>query len=170
MSLSTLSTLAIQRDKSVPRRTKRKPKNADETQETEQQTYVNVLVSAIPTEPLALYTFLTAGIVATIETGENQRLTLRWIIYAAMIVFIAAWLGVTYLRGRQASEKKRRFPVAETTAAVIAFASWGLVMPESPLNAEISGDDRIVWTLIITVAGVALLLLLGVPLKEKAKT
>jgi hypothetical protein len=42
-------------------------------------------------------------------------------------------------------------------------------MPQSPLNAEISGDDRVVWTLIITVAGAGLLGLIGVPLKEKVK-
>jgi hypothetical protein len=169
VSLSTLSTVAVQRDAGPPRRTKPKPKTAAEAQATEQQGYLNVLVSAIPTEPLALYTFLIGGIVATIDAGESQRLKLRWGIYAVMVIFIVAWLGASYLRGRAAKDRKRKFPVAETAAAVVAFASWGLVMPQSPLNAELSGDDRVVWTLIITVAGTALLSLLGLPLKEQAK-
>jgi hypothetical protein len=169
MSLSTLSTIAAQRDKGVPIRSKPKPDSAEETRATEERGYMNVLVSAIPTEPLALYTFLTAGIVATIDAGETQRLGLRWGIYGATIVFIAAWLGAAYLRGRPKGAAKRRLPVVETAAAVIAFAAWGLVMPESPLNAELTGDDRVVWTLIITVAGAGLLGLLGVPLKEQVK-
>jgi hypothetical protein len=167
VSLSTLSAIAAQRDAGAPRRSTPKPESAAEARATEERGYMNVLVSAIPTEPLALYTFLTAGIVATIDAGEDQRIGLRWGIYAAMIVFIVAWLGAAYLRGRAAA--KRRFPIAETAAAVIAFASWGLVMPQSPLNAQLSGDDRVVWTLIITVAGAGLLGLLGVPLKEKVK-
>lgn len=169
MSLSTLSVMAAQRDSGPPRRPKRKPAGEVEATQTEKQGYFDLLVSAIPTEPLALYTFLIAGIVATIESGESQRLGLRWAIYGTMIGFIALWLGTSYLRRPQA-ERKRRFPFVETLAAVIAFGAWGLVMPESPLNAELSGDDQTVWTLIITVAGVALLGLLTGSLKKQAKT
>ena len=85
---------------------------------TEAQGYLNTLVSAIPTEPLGLYTYLTAGIVGTI---------------------------------------------------VIAFSTWGLVTPESPLNAKIDGDDQVVWTLIITTVGAGLLALMGLWLNEKVK-
>src|SRR6476469_5571536 len=109
MSMSTLSAVAIQRDKGEPQRAKRKPKTDAEARETEAKGYFNLLVSAIPTEPLALYTFLIAGIVATIDSGENQRLTMRWIIYAAMIFFIVLWLGASYIR-RPKAERKRKFP------------------------------------------------------------
>jgi quinol-cytochrome oxidoreductase complex cytochrome b subunit len=169
MSMSTLSAVAIQRDKGEPQRAKRKPKTDAEARETEAKGYFNLLVSAIPTEPLALYTFLIAGIVATIDSGENQRLTMRWIIYAAMILFIVLWLGASCVR-RPKAERKRKFPFVEVLAAAVAFGAWGLVMPESPLNAELSGDDREVWTLIITVVGVALLGLLTGSLKKPAKT
>ena len=125
-------------------------------------------MGAIPTEPLALYTFVVAGIVATIDVGENQRLAMRWTIYGVMIVFIAAWLTIGYRHGR-AEVRKRTFPVAETMAAVVAFAAWGLVMPESPLNAELAGDDRAVWTLLITGAGAAVLAAIGQSLKGQAK-
>jgi len=169
MSLSTLSAVAAQRDSGTPQRAKRTPANGTEAEKTESQGYFDLLVSAIPTEPLALYTFLIAGIVATINGNDSLRLDLRWTIYAVMIAFIVLWLGASYIR-RPKAEKKRRIPFVEMLSAVIAFAAWGLVMPESPLNAELSGDDQTIWTLIITVAGVALLGLLTGSLKKPAKT
>jgi hypothetical protein len=51
----------------------------------------------------------------------------------------------------------------------VAFAARGLVMPESPLMADLGSDDRAVWTFVITGAGVALVGVLGVSLKEPAK-
>lgn len=78
MSLSTLSTIAVQRDQAKPRRSKTKPTSASEARETEERGYLNMLVAAIPSEPLALYTFLVGAIVATINPGESKRLGLRW--------------------------------------------------------------------------------------------
>jgi hypothetical protein len=167
MSISRMATIAAQRDSSVPVRTKKKPKDAAEAAETEQRGYIDLLVSAIPTEPLALYTFLIAGIVATIDVGENQRLTLRWAIYGVMIAFIVLWLTTSYLRLPKA-DRKRRLPWLEIATAVIAFGAWGLVMPESPLFAELSGDDRVISTLIITAAGAAIVSLLTGSLKKPA--
>lgn len=135
----------------------------------EERSYLSSLVAAIPTEPLALYTFLVATIVSTIEADGDQRLFMRWAIYAATIVVIALWLAASFLRNRDPEEKKRRFPWVETAAAVAAFAAWGLAMPESPLSAELSGDDRTIWTAIITAAGVVVLGMLGKPLTEEVK-
>lgn len=79
------------------------------------------------------------------------------------------WLGVVYLRNRSAGASSRRFPMAETATAVIAFSTWGLVTPESPLNAKLDGDDQVVWTLIITTVGAGLLALMGLWLNDKVK-
>jgi cation transport ATPase len=167
MSLSTLTKIAIQRESGAPKTTKRK--SAAGQVATEERGYLSSLVAAIPTEPLALYTFLVATIVSTIEAEGDQRLFMRWAIYAATIVVIALWLCASFLRNRDQEEKKRRFPWVETAAAVAAFAAWGLAMPESPLNAELSGDDRTIWTAIITAAGVVVLGMLGKPLTEEVK-
>jgi predicted permease len=86
-----------------------------------------------------------------------------------MIVFIVVWLGVVYLRNRSADASTRRFPVAETATAVIAFSTSGLVTPESPLNAKLDGDDQVVWTLIITTVGAGLLALMGLWLNDKVR-
>ena len=134
--------------------------------ETEMQGYLDLLLAAIPTEPLALYTFLVAGIVATLNPGSEQRLTMRWIIFGAAVAFIVAWMVAAFLRlpGKQT----RALPWAEISSAVIAFAAWGLVMPESPLAAELSGSDQTVWTFIIVASGLALLGLLTGSMKKPA--
>jgi hypothetical protein len=169
MSMSQLASTALQRDQDAPKQTKRKPRSKTEAAETEQQGYAGVLIHAIPTEPLALYTFLIAAIVATIDAGEDTRIELRWWIFAVTIVFIAVWLTAGYRRNRETATV-RNGPWAEVVAACVAFAAWGLVMPESPLMAELSkGDDRAVWTAVITAGGVALLGVLGVPLGQKVK-
>jgi hypothetical protein len=152
----TLTKIAVQRESGAPKTTKRKSAAGEAA--TEERGYLSSLVAAIPTEPLALYTFLVATIVSTIEANGDQRLFMRWAIYAVTIVVIALWLGASFLRNRdKKKEKKRRFPWVETAAAVVAFAAWGLAMPESPLNAELSGDNRTIWTAIITAAGVVVL-------------
>lgn len=168
MSLSTLTTIATQRDVGAPRTTKKKPAQASEAA-TEERSYLSSLVAAIPTEPLALYTFLVATIVATIKPGADERLSMRWAIYGATIAVIVLWLGSSYLRNSDPQKKKRSFPWLETAAAVVAFAAWGLAMPESPLNAVLSSDDRTIWTAIITAVGVVVLGMLGKPLKEEVK-
>jgi amino acid transporter len=164
MSMTRLSAVAAQREQGGARRVKRKPGPGQEA-ETEPQGYLDLLVTAIPTEPLALYTFLISGIVATIDANESLRLTMRWWIYGVMIAFIALWLLISYRR-RPKAERDRKLPFAEIAAAVAAFATWGLVMPESPLNAELKGDDQVVWTLIITAIGVALVGLITGSLKK----
>jgi cation transport ATPase len=168
VSLSTLTKIATQRDTGAPQTTEKKTPAHGSAEKTEERSYLSSLIAAIPTEPLALYTFLVATIVATIEPGGDKRLFMRWVVYAAMIVVIVLWLGSSYLRNSD-PQKKRAFPWLETASAVIAFAAWGLAMPESPLNAVLSSDNRTIWTAIITAAGVVILGMFGKPLKEEAK-
>lgn len=166
MSVRAMNEVAVQREKGGARRLRSQPKSAKDAKQTEQQGYLDLLVRAIPTEPLALYTFLIAGIVATIDPGTDQRLTMRWLIFAITGLFIVAWMIVTYLR-RPSNQRERKLPWAEVTSATVAFAAWGLVMPESPLAAELSGTDQTVWTFIIVAAGVAILGLLTGSMKKE---
>lgn len=170
MSLSTLTRIAAQRDTGKPHVAKKMQKKQDHETKigTEERSYLSALVAAIPTEPLALYTFLVATIVATIEPGGDKRLFLRWAVYLAMIGVIVLWLWSSYRRN-QDSQGSRSFPVLETASAVVAFAAWGLAMPESPLNAALSSDNRTIWTAIVTVVGVLILGMLGKSLKEEVK-
>jgi hypothetical protein len=166
MSMRSLTTIALQRDQGGPRRAQPKPKDKNESEKTVGSGLGDVLVDAIPTEPLALYTALIGTVVATIGIGDDDRLPLRWALYAAGVVVVAAWIISAYYRSEG---KKRRLPVAELFAAVVAFGAWGLVMPQSPLSAELSGDDLTIWTAIITTAAVVLLGLAGRSLSDAVK-
>lgn len=170
MSVRGLNEVAVQRDLGGAQRVADQPKSTDETHETKAQGYLDLLVTAIPTEPLALYTFVIAGIVATIGSEGDQRLLMRWIIFGVTAGFIAIWMLATYLRQARSSPKKDRvLPLPEILTAVIAFGAWGLAMPESPLMAELSGSDKTVWTVIIIGAGAALVGLLTGTLKKPSK-
>lgn len=169
MSVRGLIDVSAQRDQAGgPLRAARAPKTAIEAEKTESQGYLDLLITAIPTEPLALYTFVLAGIVSTIDGDDDQRLTMRWIIFGAAVAFIVLWMAAAYVR-RPKADKERKLPWAEVSAAVVAFAAWGLAMPESPLGAELSGDDKTVWVVIVTAAGVALLGLLTGSMKKPVK-
>jgi hypothetical protein len=166
MSIQSMANLAAERDSGTPRKpaARRGAARAGEPAPPDQQTRTDVLISSIPTEVLGPYTAIVGVIVSTIDAGESNREFLRWVLYGVGLVAIIFWLGSVYLRG---ADKKRRFPVAETLAALFAFAGWGLVMPGSPLSLSLSGDDLTIWTAIITAAAVFLVgVLAGTPLKK----
>jgi hypothetical protein len=137
MSLRSLTDLAVERDE----------KGGGD------KTYTDALIHAIPSEVLALYTFLVTEIVGTIAAGDDKRLTLRWIVFAAGVAGTVLYLIVNYLRARD-DARKRAFPGAEVFAAAVAFGAWGLVMPGSPLMSMLSSDNSRIWSAIITAAGV----------------
>jgi hypothetical protein len=165
VSIRSLSALAVQRDAVTPQKAKKKDDSA--ATETVPQTWTDVIVSAIPSEPLALYTTMIGVIVATVTAAGDNRFWLRWILYIVGILAVAIWLLAEYYRKR--TTKRRRFPWAETAAATLAFAGWGLVMPSNPLSLSLGKDNRIIWTALITGATVFLLGILGLPLKDKVK-
>lgn len=169
MSMSTLTKIATQRESGRPQTTKREEPRGGSKGQTDDRSYLSTLAAAIPTEPLALYTFVTATILSTIEPGSDQRLLMRWVIYAATIVVIVLWLAGSFYRNLEKKAKKRKFPWVETASAAVAFAAWGLAMPESPLNAELSSNNRTIWTAIIVAVAILLLGMFGKPMKEPAK-
>ena len=169
MSLQALNTIAAERDQDVPKK-KTSKRTAPQAQDAESPlSKTDILIAAIPTEVLALYTGLVTAITVNISNnaGADKHLLMRWILYVAGFCGIVAWLGVNYMRGSHS--KKRRFPFAETAAAIVAFAAWGLVMPGSPLAEALSKDNRNIWYPIIVTAALLVLGLLGVPLRQKTK-
>ena len=172
MSVRGLNDVAVQRDLGGAKRVGDQPHKVEDLEQTKAQGYLDLLVTAIPTEPLALYTFVVAGIVATIgsEAGADKRLTMRWIIFGVTTAFIVLWMFASYLRRSKEDQKAdRALPLPEILCAVVGFGAWGLAMPESPLMAELTGTDKTVWTVIIIGAGAALLGLLTGTLKKPSK-
>lgn len=169
VSLQTLTTIAAERDQGVPKK-KTSKRSAEQAPDADSPlSNTDVLIAAIPTEVLALYTGLVTAITVNIssDAGADRHLFMRWILYAVGFCGIVAWLGVNYVRGQH--PKTRRFPFAETAAAVVAFAAWGLVMPGSPLAEALSKDNRNIWYPIIVTAALLVMGLIGVPLRQKTK-
>ncbi len=169
MSVRSLISLAAARDKGTPTKAKRKavPRGGGRAVESDskEQTPVtagDALVSAIPTEPLALYTGLVSAIVALFSEGTESTeryVPLRWWMFALAIVFVLLWVVGGYFSTVDKADRKRSFPLAESVAAAAAFAAWGLVMPESPLRTQLDGTTEAVVTLCITFGGAALIYL-----------
>jgi bacteriorhodopsin len=124
----------------------------------------DVLVAAIPTEALALYTAAIAAIAGGVAATDRHGL--RWAAYAFGFFAIFAYLVQSFRRSVPGPKRKRQFPGRELLAAWVAFAAWGLVMPGSGLMASLDSANQTLWAVLVTVIGVALLWLVGSPLKD----
>ena len=154
MSVRSLATLAVERDQ----------------KSAASKTYTETLVHAIPSEVLALYTFVVTAVTGTITTADDDKLlSLRWVVFGAVAAATIVYLVASYRDTRARAARKRHFPGEEITAAVVAFGAWGLVMPGSPLMAMLSSDNARIWSAIITASGVFILGLLSGSLKKPAK-
>lgn len=170
MSLRAMSAVAVQREAGTAQKT-RAGELTTETQpdqETIPQSWGDMLVNAIPSEVLGVYTPLVGIIVGTIEAGDDERSTLRWLLYFAFVAIVILWLAIAFFSGTTKDKRKRKFPWVETIAATLAFAAWGLVMPGSPLSIDMSGADLTIATALISAAGVLLLGALGVKMSKPA--
>jgi hypothetical protein len=170
MSLRSMSDVAVQREAGSPQKANAEVPTAEEgvQQATVPQSWGDMLVNAIPSEVLGVYTPLVGVIVGTIDSGEGERATLRWVLYLAFLAIVIVWIGIGYLTRTTKASRKRAFPWVETASAALAFAAWGLVMPGSPLTIDMSGDDLTIATALISAAGVLGLAALGVRLSKKA--
>jgi len=117
-----------------------------------------VLVAAIPGEVLAPYTALI-GVVVSTASAKNDYATLRWWLFGIGTALVVVSLLATFYRARASAG--RHVPFVEIVAATIAFASWGLVMPGSPLSLSVTGDDLTVATAIIAIGGAFFISLLS---------
>jgi len=134
------------------------------------QRFVDVIVSVIPTEPLSAYTALVGVAVGAIgNTVPHAYLPFRWCAYTAFLVVTLAATWLAYRRASQGPagvsdpENRRVFPWAEGAAALIAAASWGLVMPGSPLDVQVSGTARTLAIASIVIAAATVLSLILTP-------
>jgi hypothetical protein len=185
MSVRSLAALAVERDRAAAGRPagggagaaavapaggaagQRSPRGAVA------QSFTDVVVSAIPTEPLAAYTALV-GVVVGVVGADSARdyLPFRWWAYAAFlaVVVAAVWLAYTRaLRGPLGLAKdedvddRRSVPVAEIGSALLAGGAWGLAMPGSPLAATLTGTVRTLTTASVLIGTAAVLSLLTAP-------
>jgi hypothetical protein len=129
-------------------------------EETVPQTFVDVLVSVIPTEPLAAYTALVGVAVGAIGTG-NAYLPFRWWVFAVFVAIVPiAVLVTTRQTATPPGDARRRFPFLEMVVSTLAAASWGLAMPGGPLNVVLSGTTLLLASSSVVIASAILISLL----------
>src|SRR5690242_9671549 len=114
MSLSSVTALAIKRDETHP---------SDELQlDNQKATLGKVLVSAIPTEILTVYT-ASLGVAAGLATSDNPDayLPFRFAWYAAWLVATPVITSLIYLRK---TEEIRKAKAKANPGTVLLRAPW----------------------------------------------
>ena len=141
--------------------------------------FAQLLVAQIPSEALLAYTTL----LALFSVGGASYNTGRWGLYAAALVVCAVAVLASYLAqrnygfedtqpvpepGADASAPaqtsglvKLHLPYLPVLAAVLSMAVYGLTVPGSPLQFEISGTAFGIWSGSLAVAGGVLMMILA---------
>lgn len=170
MSIGSLSTIGVARDQRKPTQ-KDAGKDLAEAPDEEAKLR-DMLVSAIPTELIAPYTFLVTAIVGLIDPETHahfpdQFQALRWILFGLLCVGTVYFVQHSYDKKKK-SEKSRGFPTLEVATGLVAAVVWGLSLPESPLVPQLNGDSRTLVPLIILVVGTIVFGALANQLKDQA--
>jgi hypothetical protein len=172
MSIRSLAALAVARDKAAPSAPAAGGGGAAAAAPPPgapviPQSFADVLVSAIPTEPLSAYTAIVGIAVGTVDLNNPRSyLGFRWGCYGAFLVLTLLAVAVSYSKkanGPQGPVGRRRFPWAEGASALIAAGAWGLVMPGSALNVQLTGTVRTLTSASIAVGAAAVLGLVFAP-------
>jgi hypothetical protein len=139
MSIRSLTDLAAKRDEHpagtmVP----------SESPLRDHERVQDAVISAIPSEVLALYTALTGGTLALlVQDDPGSYLPYRWILLVTAVLFTPTAVHVGHRRksvARTPSAGARRTPYQEMSAATVAAAAWFLAMPASPFLASLTSD------------------------------
>lgn len=180
MSLGSLTDLAVRRDRTphkgaLPTRrisADRRERRAGEAAQKAPASLGEVVVAAVPTEVVAVYTaalLLVQPLVPADEPGEF--VPLRWSLFAAGAVLTVAGVVVLYLRKRsETTDDRRRFPGAELATSLVAFVAWGLTVPTSALNAVLPVRLQALVTGLLLLGVGALLSLVAHPLQAGSNT
>lgn len=163
MSILSLAQVAADRDVTgrdeTMSSTKRKVPDSGEAEPN--QSTSDALLSAIPTETLAVYTGVVGIFAASDDAGVTSGyLPFRWWAFGTFLALTGAAVVLAH-RVRRSAKNKTRFPVLEVFIAVLAAAVWGLAMPGSPLAIELTGTARTITISTITLLGTALVTFLS---------
>lgn len=139
MSIASLTTVAAAREVRKPR--KQDAGKARHDKPPVPASMTDLLVSQVPTELVAPYTAVTAGLVGAITKATkrnphpDQLTSWRWAAFAILIVGI---VGLTW-EGKRRKASGGAFPLLEVTGALIAGIGWALALPASPLSPYLHG-------------------------------
>jgi hypothetical protein len=172
MSVSTLTSIAAVRDRTVPTKAHVGKQNVSPDDKTKQASVPNMLVSSVPTELVAPYTAVTAAIVGAIEKvtranpNPDQYEFWRWLALAMLIFFTVGFVW----SGARRKGSTRKVPLLELATSFTAAVGWALSLPNSPLTIHLDQAERIFVPLFVAFAAVGLMAMLATGLRRKAKT
>jgi hypothetical protein len=124
MSLISLASVrALQEDAAAQGRARpgRIPDAADA-----QQRIVGQLVAYIPAEPVTLFIAVLAAV------GPESDSWVRWTLLGVVAVLAPLWVEIHYLQRARSRRARRKLPLFEMVAGVVAFAAWSTSVPDSP--------------------------------------
>jgi hypothetical protein len=124
MSLISLASVrALQEDAVAEGRARpgRIPDAADA-----QQRIVGQLVAFIPAEPVTLFIAVLAAV------GPESDSWVRWTLLGVVAGLAPLWVEIHYLQRARSRRARRRLPLFEMLAGVVAFTAWSTSLPGSP--------------------------------------
>jgi hypothetical protein len=130
-------------------------------------TFGQLLVAQIPSEALLAYTTILALFAAA---GPDQSYKAgRWLVYVGAILISAAGVLASYSSQRhygfavknktgdktqkESSLARLHLPILPMVAAIVSMAIYGLTVPGSPLQFEVSGTAFTIWAGSLAVSG-----------------
>ena len=109
-----------------------------------QERIVGQLVAFIPAESVTLFIALLAAV------GTDAGEWVRWTLLGVVAVLAPVWVEIHYLQKARSRKARKKVPVFEMCAGLVAFLAWSASVPESPWT-EIGGFT-IRWGLVIALA------------------
>lgn len=91
-----------------------------------QERIIGQLVAFIPAEPVTLF------IAALGAVGLEGRSWVRWTLLGIVAVLIPVWVEIHYLKKARSRRARRRVPLFEMSAGLVAFLAWSTSVPETP--------------------------------------
>jgi hypothetical protein len=117
---------------------------------TAQERVIGQLVAFIPAEPVTLFIAVLAAV------GTESAFWVRWIVFGVIVVLAPLWIEIHYLQKARSRKARRKVPVFEMCAGVVAFVAWSTSVPYSPW--EQIGGFTTRWGLLIALVTAGALL------------
>jgi len=124
MSLISLASVrALQEDAVAEGRARpgRIPDAADA-----QERIIGQLVAFIPAEPVALFIAVLAAV------GAESSAWVRWTLLGVVAVLAPLWVEIHYLQKARSRRARKKVPLFEMAAGLVAFVAWSTSVPNSP--------------------------------------
>ena len=91
-----------------------------------QERIVGQLVAFIPAEPVALFIAVLAAV------GAESSAWVRWALLGVVAGLAPLWVEIHYLQKARSRRARKKVPLFEMVAGLVAFAAWSTSVPNSP--------------------------------------